>query len=178
LTAAAARLYARFGFVQEFGEDVMRRDLTTALPEAVFPPEVAVTPWAPELSGAFFEAYQGAFRDRPGFPGLTQAEWVEWATEDDDFQPAISLLARYGDEPVGFTLCDAGWIAQLGVRPDWRRRGLGGALLAEVMRRFRTAGCDAISLGVNVNNPTAARLYTRFGFEVIGRRARWAWEAE
>ena len=62
------------------------------------------------------------------------------------------------------------------MRPDWRRHGLGAALLAEDMRRFRAEGCVAVSLAVNVNNPTAARLYTRLGFEVVGRRARWALE--
>ena len=176
LTDAAARLYERNGFVQEFAEDVMRRDLTGALPEAPFPPGITVEAWTPERAGAFFEAYQDAFRDRPGFPGWTQEEWVDWVAGDDDFRPAMSLLACSGDEPVGFAVCDEAWIAQIGVRPGWRGHGLGAALLAEVMRRFRAAGCDAVSLGVNVNNPTAARLYTRLGFDVIGRRARWALE--
>jgi len=176
LTDAAARLYERNGFVQEFAEDIMRRDLAAALPEAPFPQEVTVATWTPELSGAFFEAYQAAFRDRPGFPGWTQEEWVEWVVGDDDFRPAMSLLARSGDEPVGFAVCDEAWIAQIGVRPGWRGHGLGAALLAEVMRRFCAEGCDAVSLGVNVNNPTATRLYTRLGFDVVGRRARWALE--
>jgi mycothiol synthase len=176
LTDAAARLYERSGFVQEFAEDVMRRDLAAALPEAPFPPGITVIAWMPKRAGAFFEAYQDAFRDRPGFPGWTQEEWVEWIAGDDDFRPAMSLLARSGDEPVGFAVCDEAWIAQIGVRPGWRGHGLGAALLAEVMRRFRAEGCDEVSLGVNVNNPTAARLYTRLGFEVVGRRARWALE--
>jgi len=176
LTDAAARLYERSGFVQEFAEDVMRRDLAAALPEAPFPPGITVTAWTRERAGAFFEAYQDAFRDRPGFPGWTQEEWVDWVAGDDDFRPAMSLLACSGDEPVGFAVCDEAWIAQLGVGPRWRGHGLGAALLAEVMRRFRAAGRDAVSLGVNVNNPTAARLYTRLGFDVIGRRARWALE--
>ena len=176
LTDAAARLYERNGFVQEFAEDVMRRDLTGALPEAPFPPGITVEAWTPERAGAFFEAYQDAFRDRPGFPGWTQEEWVDWVAGDDDFRPAMSLLACSGDEPAGFAVCDQAWIAQIGERPGWRSRSLGAALLAEVMRRFRAAGCDAVSLGVNVNNPTAARLYTRLGFDVIGRRARWALE--
>jgi ribosomal protein S18 acetylase RimI-like enzyme len=103
-------------------------------------------------------------------------EWVDWVAGDDDFRPAMSLLACSGDEPVGFAVCDEAWIAQIGVRPGWRGQGLGAALLAEIMRRFRATGCDAVSLGVNVNNPTAARLYTRLGFDVIGRRARWALE--
>jgi mycothiol synthase len=176
LTDDATRLYEWNGFVQEFAEDVMRRDLTGALPEAPFPPGITVEAWTPERAGAFFAAYQDAFRDRPGFPGWTQEEWVDWVAGDDDFRPAMSLLARSGDEPVGFAVCDEAWIAQLGVGPRWRGHGLGEALLAEVMRRFRAADCDAVSLGVNVNNSTAARLYARLGFAVIGRRARWALE--
>ncbi|MCU0503603.1 MAG: GNAT family N-acetyltransferase, partial [Anaerolineae bacterium] len=102
LTDAAARLYERNGFVQEFAEDVMRRDLTGALPQAPFPPGVTVEAWTPARAGAFFEAYQDAFRDRPGFPGWTQEEWVDWVAGDNDFRPAISLLACSGDAPAGF----------------------------------------------------------------------------
>jgi mycothiol synthase len=177
LTDAAARLYARFGFAQTFGEDVMRRDLTAALPEAPFPPGITVSVWTPDLAPAFYQAYRSSFRDRPGFPDWSQEDWIEWTVDDEDFQPEMSLIACFGDEPVGFTVCDTAWIAQIGVRPEWRRHGLGAALLAEILRRFRAAGCDAASLGVNVNNPTATRLYVRLGFDLIGRRARWTKES-
>ncbi len=174
LTDAAARLYARYGFAQEFAEDVLRRDLRQPLPEAPLPAGITLANWSPALAESFFAAYTASFRERPGFPGWSRDEWTDWATGDDDFRPAASFVARCGDTPAGFILCDEGWIAQLGVCPEWRGRGLGAALTAAALRHFQAAGLEDVSLGVNVNNPIAARLYTRLGFEVSGRRARWA----
>lgn len=173
LTDAAARLYARYGFAQEFAEDVLRRDLRQPLPEVPLPPDITLANWSPALAESFFAAYTASFRERPGFPGWSRDEWTDWATGDDDFRPAASFIACIGDTPAGFILCDEGWIAQLGVCPEWRGRGLGAALTAAALRHFHAAGLEDVSLGVNVNNPIAARLYTRLGFEVSGRRARW-----
>lgn len=176
LTDAAARLYERFGFAQEFAEDVLRRDLRQPLPDAPLPAGITLSCWSPELAGAFFAAYTASFRERPGFPGWSQDEWSDWATGDDDFRPAASFVARQGDTPAGFVLCDEGWVAQLGVCPEWRGRGLGAALMVAALRHFCAAGLAEVSLGVNVDNASAAQLYTRLGFETIGRRARWAME--
>jgi mycothiol synthase len=178
LTPVAERLYQRFGFTQQFAEDVMRRDLQLALPDAPFPPGVALDEWTPALAGQFYEAYQAAFRERPGFPIWSAAEqWIEWATGDDGFHPQMSLLARDGGQPVGFIVCDDAWIVQVGTHPAWRGRGLGAALVVEALRRFKAAGAEHVTLDVNVNNPTAARLYAWLGFQVVGRRARYVRDA-
>lgn len=173
LTDAADRLYQRYGFVQSFAEDVMRRDLSEPLPETPLPPGITLTTWRPELAEAFFEAYRTSFRDRPGFRERSHEEWVDWVTDDEDFMPEVSLLASAGNLPAGFTICDSDWVAQMGVRLEWRRRGLGAALLGEVLRRFRDAGSTEVALDVNVNNPAARRLYERLRFAAIGRRARY-----
>ncbi|HNP85800.1 MAG TPA: GNAT family N-acetyltransferase, partial [Kouleothrix sp.] len=62
---------------------------------------------------------------------------------------------------------------QVGVVPEWRGRGLGAALVAEVLRRAQAGGAQAIMLDVNVNNPGAARVYARLGFAATGQRARY-----
>jgi len=174
LTPAAERLYQQFGFTQQFAEDVMRCDLDLALPDAPFPPGVTLETWTPALAGQFYEAYQDAFRERPGFPVWSAAEqWIEWATGEDTFHPEMSLLARDGRQPVGFIVCDDAWIVQVGTHPAWRGRGLGAALVVEALRRFKAAGAQHVTLDVNVNNPGAARVYAWLGFRVIGRRARY-----
>lgn len=173
LTPAAERLYQQFGFTQQFAEDVMRRNLQAALPAASFPPGLTLAEWTPALAGQFFEAYQAAFRERPGFPGWNAEQWIAWATDYESFQPQMSLLARDGVQPVGFIVCDDAWIVQVGTHPAWRRRGLGAALVVEALRRFAAAGAEHVTLDVNANNPTAARVYTWLGFEIVGRRARY-----
>jgi len=174
LADAAMRLFESHGFTQQFAEDVMRRDLHAPLPEALLPSGINLEAWAPALTDQFFAVYQGAFQERPGFPGWSQEEWLAWlATDDDDFRSELSLLACHDDLPVGFIFCADKWIIQMGIRPDWRERGIGSSLVTEVLRRFRAAGVDHVLLDVNVNNPRAARVYTRLGFERVGRRARY-----
>ena len=173
LTLEAERLYTRFGFAQTFAEAVMRRATDAPIPDAPLPQGVTLVEWTPERAEAFYTAYAASFADRPGTPGWTAAEWIAWATDDEDFRPDLSLLALSGATPVGFVIGSNGWLVQMGVRPEWRARGLGGALIAEVFRRFQRDGQPHILLDVNVNNPGAAQVYTRLGFKTIGRRARY-----
>jgi len=175
LSTGAVDLFKRHGFKQLFAEDVMRRNLNTPLPNAPVRPGISFATWTPALASEFFAVYQAAFRERPGFPNWSQEEWVSWlGTEDDDFRAKLSLLAYHDDVPVGFVVCAEGWIVQLGVLPEWRKRGIGSALMIEVLKRFCSADTDHVLLDVNVNNPSAARLYERLGFERVGQRARYA----
>ena len=174
LTEAAARLFELHGFALQFAEDVMRCDLHAPLPEVMLPSVIKFTTWSPALVDQFFAVYQAAFRDRPGFPDWSQEKWLAWvAPDDDDFRPKMSLLADHDDLRVGFIVCAENWIVQMGVRPERRGQGIGAALLMEVLRRFRAAGEDHVLLDVNVNNPRAASVYSRLGFERAGRRARY-----
>jgi mycothiol synthase len=60
-----------------------------------------------------------------------------------------------------------GWVASLGVRRPWRRRGLGQALLLHSIGELYDRGRRHIGLGVDVDNPTdAPRLYERAGMHV------------
>lgn len=60
-----------------------------------------------------------------------------------------------------------GEIAQIAVRPDWRRRGLAGGLLNRVMRGFRDLGLEDALLSVDVSNGRAIRVYERAGFGTV-----------
>jgi mycothiol synthase len=91
--------------------------------------------------------------------------------------PTLWWVARDGDEIAGVLLAawkthgDAGWIASLGVRRPWRRRGLGLALLRQAFVEFHRRGERLVQLGVDAQSPTGAtRLYERAGMHV-------AWEA-
>lgn len=87
---------------------------------------------------------------------------------------AIAFIAsdpRTG-EPVGFVLArivaDEGEILSIGVLGDARSRGVGAGLMAEVMG---VTGLRALFLDVAADNENATRLYTRQGFDVVGRRS-------
>lgn len=172
LTDDADALWRAHGLRQTFAEDVMAYDLTAGAPQV--PLAADVLEWSDELAPRFYAVYHAAFRDRPGFPGWTQRQWVDWLTDDDEFAPQWTLLATAAGEDVGFVAGGLGaWVVQVGIVPLRRGTGLGAGLTAEALRRMRTAGESVCYLDVNVNNPGAIRIYQRLGFERIGRRARY-----
>lgn len=173
LAAGAEALFAARGLRQVFAEDVMRIDLTAGAPDRGWPEGTILTGWAEETAGRFHAVYDAAFRERPGFPGSTAEEWIADVVEDDEFRPSWSVLATVpGLGDAGFVTASVDWIVQVGVVPAARGRGIGGALVAEGLRRMRADGGTHAWLDVNVDNP-AVRLYRELGFEHRGRRARY-----
>jgi mycothiol synthase len=174
LTDDADDLFRRRGLRQTFGEDVMRIDLRTAAPDPEVPGAILST-WSRGLEERFFACYRAAFADRPGFPGWTREQWVDWIS--DGLHPQWTVLVTRGGEDVGFvasgTEDEDAWIVQVGVVPGARAQGLGAGLTAEALRRMRADGQTSALLDVNLNNPGAARVYERLGFVRIGRRARY-----
>ena len=103
--SSAHHLYLAHGFNPEDIQLVMRRDLLQPLPDRSLPPDVTITTWQPALADQFYQAYHAAFRERPGFPGFTAAEWVDnWTT--DRFVPEWSFLACVGDDASWLSDCD------------------------------------------------------------------------
>ncbi len=182
LTEPADRLYRAHGFEPVFEELVMQRDLSLPLPATGWPEGAQVTSWTDDRAAQeqFYQAYTAAFRDRPGFPGWSADEWIGHVTENDHV-PEWSLLARREGTPVGFVIGNVdltaephgGFIWQVGVIPNERRRGLATALMVEAMRRMAAGGMPKVDLTVNVNNPGAIEAYLRLGFRTVGRRARY-----
>lgn len=78
------------------------------------------------------------------------------------------------EEPVaGFALTrsifDEQELLLFAVLPRYRGKGLGAALLTEVIARARNQGIHRLFLEMRRNNP-AGKLYTGFGFRTIGVR--------
>jgi len=170
----AHALYLSKGLSQVLAEDVMQLAASAQLPPAHPPSGLAFSSWGQADPARFYAVYQAAFRDRPGFPGWTQARWVEWISDDEDFRAQWTLLATLGGTDAGFIAGEAtGWIAQMGVVPSARGHGIGAQLIGEAVHRMRSAGEASITLNVNINNPHAVALYRRLGFTRIGRRARY-----
>jgi ribosomal-protein-alanine N-acetyltransferase len=70
----------------------------------------------------------------------------------------LAVVARVGD------------VQTIGVGGRHQGAGLGARLLGELLRRATALECHEVLLEVRVDNHRAQRLYTRFGFERIGRR--------
>jgi ribosomal protein S18 acetylase RimI-like enzyme len=67
----------------------------------------------------------------------------------------------------GFITVDVPVLA-IGVVPEARGRGIGGALLDALLALAREHGFRALSLAVDRQNPAARRLYERTGFRDAG----------
>ena len=61
-------------------------------------------------------------------------------------------------------------VVAMWVAPEWRARGVGGALMDSVLEWARTEGAASIALWVADGNDRARRLYERCGFVGTGQR--------
>jgi ribosomal protein S18 acetylase RimI-like enzyme len=173
----ADALYARYGLHEIYANYVMLRDLDRPLPAAPWPDGFTQAGWSAERAPLFFEAYHAAFRERPGFPGYSAEEWIDGVTQgNDDLSPERTRVVLAGDEPVAMMINAANWVVQIGVRPEWRGRGIAQALVVQLMAELQADGAAAAWLTVGEDNPRAFRVYEQLGFVVAGRRARYSRE--
>lgn len=165
----------RAGLVFSHGENELHRPLNDPATTPPLPNGIRLLSWDDCAAEQFFRAYSDAFRDRPGFPGWSEAVWRTAFSSSPAFRPELSFVALAGTDEAGFILCHVeppsesrpdgeGWIVQMGVCPAWRRNGLGAALIGSALERFYALGLARALLEVNVNNPAATRLYERMGF--------------
>ena len=121
-----------------------------------------------------YDAVVEVWRDTSDPMDETFDEWAHWTVRSETFDPSLWFLALAGDELAGFSLGkqssidpQAGYVATLGVRRAWRKRGLGEALLLHSFNAFRDRGWTRGTLGVDASSPTGAtRLYERAGMSV------------
>jgi mycothiol synthase len=155
----------------------MALELGAPLPEPRYPEGVEVRTFADGDERAVFDALHEAFEDTWDYVPWVFEDWRHWAIERDDFDPTLCWVAREGDAIAGACLCrphdaepDMGWVASLGVRRDWRRKGLARALLLESFREFERRGFARVGLGVDAESLTGAhRLYESVGMRPIRR---------
>jgi ribosomal-protein-alanine N-acetyltransferase len=75
---------------------------------------------------------------------------------------------------IAFSLiADEMEILNLAVHPDFRRNGLGAALLARAFEICTKRGISKSFLDVKVSNGAAIDLYRKFGYEQVGVRKRY-----
>jgi ribosomal protein S18 acetylase RimI-like enzyme len=86
-----------------------------------------------------------------------------------DFEVAILQ-----DKVVGFQLSTrsdvSAHLVRLTVDPDFHGIGIGSALLARAIAKYRRAGLHQVSLNTQVDNYASQYLYRKFGFHANGQR--------
>jgi [ribosomal protein S18]-alanine N-acetyltransferase len=103
------------------------------------------------------------------------APWTEQSLEESlTWAGGVALVSESHGEIKGFVFGrqagDEAEILNLGVLPERRRRGEGGALLEGTIAEFRTRGVGRVFLEVRESNKSAIRFYEERGFSRTGRR--------
>jgi mycothiol synthase len=122
-----------------------------------------------------YRIFDEAFMDHFGYVHYAFEDWQQEFRSGAEYDPTLVFIAHEGAEPVGanFTLIDEGlgWVAELGVRRDWRGRGVGRALLLRSFAELARRDVEVVRLGVDTANATGAtRLYERAG---MSARREW-----
>ena len=104
------------------------------------------------------------------------------AAEFSGLNPVKYYGAEAGGRLVGYagiwTIAPEGYITNVAVHPDFRRRGIASMLLDELIADCTEKGCTDITLEVRVSNSPAIALYESFGFESAGIRKRYYSDGE
>ena len=101
--------------------------------------------------------------------------WSEKSlTECVEGENTLFLVCEAEGNVLGYVGCytvstDAA-ITNVAVFPEYRRQGIGEALICELIKRARERGCEILSLEVRVSNDPAIKLYEKLGFSIAGKR--------
>ena len=109
-----------------------------------------------------------------GEPYLRETWDEAWEDLSVTVRDGVALVAEEDGRALGFVFCVLGdrgrrtaHITDIYVRPEARHRGIGRALLAELVEPARDAELEHVSLEVLVRNADARRLYERLGFAPV-----------
>jgi mycothiol synthase len=129
---------------------------------------------------AWVETFNQSFIDHWNHHDMTIERRRHWM-KSLDYRPELDLVAVAPDGTLAaFSYCSIetannrrmgvrdGWIADLGTRRGYRKRGLARALLTASLHTLKHAGMDMAKLGVDTQNPNGAlRLYESVGFQTV-----------
>ena len=141
-------------------------------------PSVRVAPFTEEDARAFHAALEESFAEHWEHQPESFEEWWTRQRGRANFDPSLWFVIRDGNELAGVARNEArppaGYVGALGVRPAWRGRGYGRALLLHSFREFRNRGMTGATLGVDAANATGAtKLYESVGMHVEQETVVW-----
>ena len=104
--------------------------------------------------------------------------WSEKSIETElSCRLSVWLVALEGEQVVGYvgsqTVIDESDMMNIAVHPDFRRRGIAEALVAELEAALRQRGSRALTLEVRDSNAPAIALYEKLGFAQVGLRKNY-----
>lgn len=162
-------------------------NLGRAAPPCVpLPPPSRVVPWTPALRDVHARVQYLSFHseeDATLFPSFRDNErcvrLIDSLSSSVHFDDRATLLLAVPTpqatswsavatiQVMRYTRDEAS-IVNIAVLPQFRRRGLGAALLAASLHRLHEDAIRSVALEVTATNVAAIKLYHRFGFHIAG----------
>ena len=104
--------------------------------------------------------------------------WSEKSFRDEMANKlAIYHVAKDNGTCVGYAgfwnVSGEGDVTNVAVLPEYRRRGVGSSLVAEMVKTAENLKLELLTLEVRKSNVAAQKLYEKFGFEILGERKRY-----
>ncbi|MEO7019578.1 MAG: GNAT family N-acetyltransferase [Ktedonobacteraceae bacterium] len=170
--SAGKRCLEEEGFVVIRHSWQMKLEMNEPPEPAQWPEGMTVRSFVPQQDEqATYETEEEAFQDHWGHIPMTFEQWTQAITQQEDFDPSLTFLVTAGEEIAALTICEywlgKGLVGTLGVRRNWRRGGVGMALLRHAFGAFYTRGIHTITLNVDAQSLTGAtRLYERAGMHI------------
>jgi mycothiol synthase len=154
----------------------MRIDFDGEPPVAQWPEGITVRTATPDDAKLAYEVHQESFEDHWEYSRTPYEQWQHHMLREG-YDPTLWFLVEEDGEVAAVAFCreheaeqGLGWVSVLGVRKNWRRRGLGRTLLLHSFHEFRRRGFHAAALGVDAESLTGAnRLYESAGMSVVRR---------
>jgi mycothiol synthase len=143
---------------------------------------ISLRGFRPEEARQLYEAHVEAFADHWGEGEETYEDFRHHLLDVPEYDAGLWFVAWHGDELAGYVGAhensredpSRGYIALLGVRRPYRRRGLGEALLLQAFGTLYARGRRGADLHVDTDSLTGAtRLYARVGMTAHPRFATW-----
>ena len=173
------KLFEDRGFARIRSSYEMRIDMEEAPPTPLWADGITLrTANAETDARAIYQVDRDSFRDHFGYIEEPFEEGFKRFSHfllGEGSDPSLWFLAMDGDEIAGISLCrpssyddpDLGWVNILGVRREWRKRGIGLALLQHSFGEFYRRGKRKVGLGVDAENLTGAlKLYEQAGMHI------------
>ena len=122
-----------------------------------------------------YQTDEEASKDKGYHNPLSYEDWVKRMGMDrENFDPTVWFLACVGNDVAGVALnvydqvSETVWVDHLSVRREWRKKGIGKALLLHSFGEFYKRGLKTVKLSVDSKSLTnAPRLYESVGMRVV-----------
>jgi ribosomal protein S18 acetylase RimI-like enzyme len=166
-----------FSLVRYFAR--MELEMPQAPLEPNLPAGITIRPFVfGQDDHAVYQTVEESFGDHWGHVPESFEAWSHRKFKQAKFDPSFWFVATTGSEIVGVSLGRAqpseGSINSLGVKRDWRKRGVGMALLQYSFAKFYQQGQRFVRLSVDTESLTdATRLYEQAGMRVVRKFARY-----